>query len=285
VFGVTLRSDPTRTLQRLAELEEYMGSNVTGAAGFCCKRETACKSSALINRNTGERKPDVSFWRGQLSHVGHHYDVSDNGQPWRILVLGMETGRSRENVSMTERRLEQLPVIDSESRSRKPHMKGTASALRLAFGRTPGGDRHGEMLDLSNVARPVHVMDAYALANIRLCSAVLTGTKSSKGTPEMTENCSSHLRATVRILEPTLCILQSGPARDQLSTVLSDVQRIGPRLEYVTIAGTSLYLASFVHPHQQGKNSSMNWGRSFSTPYLDEVVAPTIRTARDLSLR
>jgi hypothetical protein len=279
-----MRSEPARTQQRIADLEEYMGLNVTGADGFCCSHESSCRASALINRSTGKQKPNVSFWRGQLSHVGHHYDVSENGNPWRVLILGMETGRARENVSLTDRRLEQQPVIRSEPRSRKPHMKGTASALRLAFGRTPGADRIGEMLNFANLNHPVHMMDAYALANVRLCSAVTTGTNSSKGTPMMTQNCSSHLEATVRILEPILIILQSGPAREQLGKVLSEVQRIAPHLEYVTIAGVAAYVASFTHPHQQGNNSVNNWGRSFSTPYLDEVVAPTLHIARSLAL-
>lgn len=261
-----------------------MSVNVYGEDGFCCPRESRCAASATFNGRTGERRPDVSFWRGQLSHVGHHYDLVDDGKEWRVLVLGMETGRARENVSLSERRLEQLPVIDSAPRTRKPHMKGTASALRLAFGRNVGADRDGELLRLENESRPVHLMDAYALVNIRLCSAVVTGTTSSRGTRVMTENCLPHLAATMRILEPTLCVLQSSPAREQLAPVLSNVQRIAPNLEYVSFAGVPLYLASFVHPHQQGGNARLNWGRSFSTPYLDEVVAPTLRTARELAL-
>ena len=274
---VPLRSDPARTKQRIAALEEYMSANVANPDGFCCRCEAACKASALV-------KPNISFWRGQLSYVGQHYDVFENDRPWRVLVLGMETGRTAENVSLVDRRLEQQPVIKSDPQSRKPHMKGTASALRLAFGRDPGADRHGEMLDLSNSDGPVHVMDAYALANVRLCSAVVTGTTSSRGTPDMTKNCSRHLEVTMRILEPTLCILQSGPARAQLASILSDAQTVAPNLEHVSFAGVPVYLASFVHPHQQGNNSSRNWGRSFSTDYLDRVVAPTIRSAREFAL-
>ncbi len=258
-----------------------MTAKVTGLDGFCCEQESACQASALVNRRTGGRKTNVSFWRGQLSHIGHHYDMFDDDRPWRILVLGMETGRPRENVSLVERRLEQQPVIELEPKRRKPHMKGTASALRLAFGREPGVDRRGEMLDLANTHRPVHVMDAYALANVRLCSAVLTGKPTSRGTPAMTRNCSPHLEATVRILEPTLCILQSAPMRKQLAPLLSDVRTITPHLEHVSLSGVPSYVASFVHPHQYG---SKNWGRSFSTRYLDEVVAPAIRRARELAL-
>jgi hypothetical protein len=196
VLRVLLHSEPERTRLRIAELGQYMSSHVLGDDGFCCGREPVCRASAL-------RREGTSFWRGQLSHVGHHYDMVENDKPWRVLVLGMETGRERELVTLAERRLEQQPVISGDPRSRKPHMKGTASALRLAFGRTPGPDRRGELLDLANTPKRVHVMDAYALVNVRLCSAVATGTTSSRGTPVMTENCLPHLAATVRILEPT----------------------------------------------------------------------------------
>jgi hypothetical protein len=281
---VQIRSDPVRTRQRIAELEQYMSAHVSGPAGFCCTSVSECRASALISPRTGQPRPDTSFWAGQLSHVGHHYDVLEDDRPWSVLVLGMETGRSRENVSLIERRREQAPVIERDPKSRTPHMKGTASALRLAFGGEPGPDRGGELLHLANTDQPVHVMDAYALANVRLCSAVITGTSSSRGTPKMTRNCSPHFEATVRILEPTLCILQSGPARRQLAPVLSDVEGITEYLERVTIGGVPLYLASFVHPYQQGRQSDKNWGGSFSTPYLDEIVAPTIRLARELAL-
>ncbi|MEV1116731.1 hypothetical protein AB0I91_16800 [Actinosynnema sp. NPDC049800] len=275
---MTSHSDPERTRSRIAELDRYMSVHVLGDGGFTCDKETVCRASALRRRGT-------SFWRGRLSHVGHHYDIVEDGRPWRVLVLGMETGREREHVTLAERRAEQQPVIDGDPRSRKPHMKGTASALRLAFGREPGPDRRGELLDLANTPSPVHVMDAYALVNVRLCSAVATGTTTSRGTPVMTANCLPHLAATVRVLEPTLCVLQSRPARAGIDSIVTRARTLAPNLEHVHLAGVPVYLASFGHPHQMGPHSSLNWGRSFSTPYLDGVVAPAIRTARELYQR
>ncbi|MFJ6674320.1 hypothetical protein ACIQMJ_24710 [Actinosynnema sp. NPDC091369] len=272
---MTMQSDPERTRLRIAELDRYMRAHVLDGSGFRCGKEAVCRASAL-------RRPGTSFWRGQLSHIGRHYDIVENGRPWRVMVLGMETGREREHVTLAERWSEQQSVIDGDPRSRKPHMKGTASALRLAFGREPGPDRRGELLDLANAPHPVHIMDAYALVNVRLCSAVATGTTASRGTAVMTANCLAHLAATVRALEPTLCVLQSRPARDGIDSIVTRARTLAPNLEHVHLAGVPVYLASFGHPHQMGAHSPMNWGRSFSTPYLDDVVAPTIRTARDL---
>lgn len=275
---MTLHSNPERTAERYAELEQYMRTNVTsGAGGFCCVNGPTCRASALV-------PPKVAFYEGQLSHVGKHYDMTDDGHDLRILVLGMETGRDRENVTMGERRAEQMPVVAQEPRSRKPHMKGTASALRLAFGGTPGPDKAGDQLDVQNRDEAVHVFEAYALANVRLCSAVVRGSTQSKGTLEMTQRCSGHLEATVRILEPTLVISQSARTRNAIESVLSDVEPVGEHLEWITMAGVRLLLASFVHPYQQGRNAHLGWGGSFSTPYLDTVVAPTIAAARALLL-
>ena len=284
VCAMTRRSNPTRTSQRVAALQAYTDRHVTDGREFRCPREATCRASATTSSRTGLLLPDVSFYRGQLSHVGEHYDTVEGDVPWRVLVLGMETGRAREFVTLNQRRDEQQPVVELDPTSRKPHMKGTASALRLAFGGRPGLDHAGEELAFVNVSEPVHVMNAYALANVRLCSAVTTGTTSSRGSARMTENCWPHLEATVRILEPTLCILQSGPARRQLNGIIHEVETITEHLEHVTIAGVRLYLASFVHPYQQGNNSHLNWGRSTSTPYLDDVVTPTIELARKLAL-
>lgn len=283
---MTRRSDPARTSQRVAALQAYMDVHVTDGREFRCPSEATCRASATTSSRTGLLWPDVSFYRGQLSHVGEHYDTAEDDIPWRVLVLvlGMETGRAREFVTLKQRRDEQQPVIEVDATSRKPHMKGTASALRLAFGGRPGLDPAGEELAFVNVSAPVHVMNAYALANVRLCSAVRTGTTSSRGSARMTENCWPHLQATVRILEPTLCLLQSGPARRQLNGIIDEVEAITEHLEHVTIAGVRLYLASFVHPYQQGMSSHLNWGRSTSTPYLDDVVTPTIELARKLAL-
>lgn len=266
------------TRRRAASLETYMSANVTGGPGrFRCPSLASCKASALGGHPAGS----VSYYKGQLSHVGDHYDLVEDGHPIRILVLGMETGRKKEDVTLQERSREQRPVMLDDPSARKPHMKGTTSALRLMLGRRPGPDLEGDMIDLAGGPR-VHVMDAYSLANIRLCSAVRIGSTSSMGTDIMSANCLRHLAETVRILEPTLCILQSARTRAALTPQISSQVHVGPHLERVTLAGVDTLVASFVHPYQYGRNKANDWGSTFSTPYLDEVVAPALRRARML---
>jgi hypothetical protein len=53
------------------------------------------------------------------------------------------------------------------------------NALRAAVGRTPAADRAGELLDLAGRDDPVHLFDAYAMTNLRLCSAFRAGSTES----------------------------------------------------------------------------------------------------------
>lgn len=280
-------SHPSVTAQRRSDLAAYTEANVLDDSGFHCIKESSCRTDALFRRDGLPRSGNRSFWAGQMSHVGLHYDTGAAGKPWRVMAVGMEVGRAQENITLEERRLQQQDAINVPFRSRRPHMKGTTSALRLAFGRDPGDDRDGEMITFQNDPVPRHVMECYALVNMRLCSAVRTGTTSSVGTTRMSENCLTHLAATVRILEPTLIILQSNAIRSVIASRFSGFEQFDanlPNVEFGDFAGVPTIVASFPHPYQQGANSHLEWGSSCSTPYLREVVTPSIRAAREFAL-
>lgn len=66
-------SDPNRTRDRIAELDDYLTSSVYGPHGF------VCASGASCNRAASKRSAD--FYEGQLSHVGLHYDMYEDGNP------------------------------------------------------------------------------------------------------------------------------------------------------------------------------------------------------------
>lgn len=219
-----------------------------------------------------------------MSHIGQHYDITESGKPWRVMLIAMEVGREWEMITLDERRQDQDRAINVSFRERKPHMKGTTSALRAAFGRPPGADRIGELLDLTN-AGPQHLMSCYALVNLRLCSAVQAGTTKSKATKVMSANCLEHLVATIRALEPTLCVLQSVDIRKAIAPVVTSAERISADLplELADFAGIPTVIADFPHPYQHGPNEHLNWARE-STLYLDDVVVPTIRAAREFCL-
>lgn len=271
-------SDPERTRQRIAELDDYMTRSVYGANGFVCRSGARCGQAAADK--------GADFYEGQLSHVGLHYDLFEDGVPLRVLVLGMEMGRPDQGISLEARRLQQDEAIGMRFGDRHAHMLGTTSALRAAFGQGLGDDRIGELLPLSNNPTPQHVMQCYALVNKRLCSAVRP-VESAKGrqfhaekVPAMDRACLPHLAETVRILEPTLVILQSKALRSLIRPHLKRVERIDPAnelLEVAEFAGVRTAIANFSHP---AAYAPQNWGSSHRNVYAMDVVAPTLDTAR-----
>lgn len=272
-----LASDPATTLVRIDLLRDYMDEHVFGPDGFVCSSADSCRRSVMLDQRENPRG-DRSFSEGQLSHVGHHYDLTSDGTPLRILVIAMETGREDVGVSLDDRRLQLARSASLTFAKRNPHMRGTTSVLRAAVGRAPGEDQAGELLDLPNDGAPVHLFDCYAMANLRLCSATVAGTSSSKGTPTMSRSCLRHLAATVRILEPTMVIVQGVPVERELAPIVRDRERLSPHVRLATVADVDCALAAFTHP--SAKSLHHHWGRLTSADYLWDTVVPTMSMAR-----
>jgi hypothetical protein len=85
-------SDPAVTAARVAALDAYMERHVLGSRGFSCVQFRECRSS-----HSG------TFFEGQLHHVGGHYDLTLNGRPFRIAVVGQEYGNGPTGVTRTKR--------------------------------------------------------------------------------------------------------------------------------------------------------------------------------------
>lgn len=130
----------------------------------------------------------ATFTRAR-THVGAHYDLTEDGVDWRVMVIGMETGRGDEHVSIAERTADQNRAISMTFNQRHAHMRGTTSVLRTAFGREYGADRAGELPDLRNQGEVVHLMNAYALVNLRLCSATKGTGYRSAASSILSSNC------------------------------------------------------------------------------------------------
>jgi hypothetical protein len=175
-----------------------------------------------------------------------------------------------------------MQVYDSASvafNTRKPHMRGTTLALRAWFGREAWDQREDEFLRIDG--RDVHLFDAYAMANVRLCSAVRPGSTKSKGTATMSHNCLRHLRATVEALDPQLVVLQGTRIRESVEPLIGRSEAVMPELERVELAGVSLLMASFQHPSYPRWAGNWSWP---SSPYFLTTVLPTLHRARTIGL-
>ncbi|AVT35375.1 hypothetical protein [Plantactinospora sp. BB1] len=272
-------SDPATTANRVEMLRRYMAGNVLDPTGRCvCRNLGGCRRSTLFTRE-GARRSEAVFAEAQLSHVGRHYDLAYNGKSWRILVVAIETGRPRAGVTLDERRAEVLESAALRFGNRNPHMKGVTSALRLAVGRAPGDDLGGEFLRMRDGRAYVHLFDAYAMANLRLCSVIAGNAGKSLGNATMDRNCLPHLAATVKTLRPTFCIVQGAGLYRALDPLMANRRPLGPHLEQVEVAGVNMLVAALTHPSARGIH---RWGALTGVPYLYETVTPTIAAAHRL---
>ena len=237
-----------------------------GPRGFCCVHAAECEASA--------KDKGLYFAPGQLSYVGAHYGLSVAGRPFRILVIAMDTGGTDSEVTM-ERRREHIQRVRFSHRNQ--HMSGTTLALRVLLGSedwsAPAGELWGES---------VHVLDSYAMANLRLCSAVMPGSRRSRGTRQMSVNCLEHLRATVQILEPTVIVVEGKSGWPYVARLMSAPRMGFEELGLVDVAGVRVVLASFKHPSTPRWNDG-NWS-SPDCLYFTDTVLPALRQAQELAL-
>ena len=271
---------------RIARLQSYLEENVLKGDEFVCRHSAACKGS-----HKGV------FYEGQLSHVGHHYDLSVNDQPLRIVVVGQEYGHNPIHVSMQARHrmiventgLTRRFCREGPYRERNPHMRGTTSLLRLAFGLGLGTDHASEFLPLEDGR--VHIFEAFALVNFLLCSAVPPGSTAPsptydaanfKGagrggsTSEMRRNCASHFVKTLEILEPTLVVTQGKGVQSWLRRSF-DIRAMGaPPIEALQVNDEWVPMLGLTHPSARFPD---NWGSNERTPYLLNVVSPAVAAA------
>lgn len=138
---MTFTSQTTETPERFARLHDYMDQNVLTPNGkFVGAHGLDCCRSVLLDR-AGRRRTDRVFAPGQLSHVGTHYALAEDGRALRILAIPMDTGGKDGGVTLETRREAVRRSAALDYRERNPHMRGTMNALRLAVGREPDTDK------------------------------------------------------------------------------------------------------------------------------------------------
>lgn len=261
-----ITSNPERTAERYARIVGYLRANVLSDGAFVCASEQLCRASCRANH----------FYEGQLPHLGRHYDLSINGTERRIVVVGQEYGSPHPRVTVDERTASISGTARYPFGQRNPHMRGTASLLRLLLGREPGADLEGEALP---VGQDASVYDGFALVNALMCSAINEISESgfsSKGraSSHMFKNCSRHLRSILDILEPTVIVAQgSSDVAWWLCHALGVERR--PGIQSILLNGRPVDLYVFAHPSAGGGYGY--WGSSPRTRYLQDVIAPAIR--------
>lgn len=272
-----LQADPPATTRRREALEAYMSANVLSPARFCCTSQDACYRSL---------KPGVEMAEGQLSYLGNHYDLTRDGKPLRILVVGQEDGGLIGHVSLEARYdrihrvagLERRYYKQPDHTARNFHMRGVTSALRLIFDKGLGTDWDDEFVQATS-GDQFHIFDAFALVNVLLCAAHRPGSATGQSTDVMKRNCLRHFAATLDVLAPTLVILQGVGVQRWVAPVLGMMEDVTPHLARANLKGSDPLVCLFSHPSARG---DLRWGARLDAPYLVEVVEPTLRLAVSL---
>jgi hypothetical protein len=268
---IPISSHPEVTSQRKQALISFFENNVFSGENVKCRNYQSC-----LNSHSG------TFYYGQLHHIGNHYDLSVNGHPYRIMVVGQEYGHLPSFVDILQRHqmIAEQTGIEKTYSQRNPHMRGTTSALRLLFDLPPTSDHSSEFILIDG--NEVHLFELFSLVNYLLCSALdENGTTHGKSSTTMKKNCQAHFIKVLEILDPNIIILQSKSFSKYIEGIFNEIVPITENLSKVIFQGHSLMIAFFSHPSAYGDK---NWGRNTKTPYLLNTVLPTIERIRDIVL-
>jgi hypothetical protein len=271
---VKITCDTTRTEERRQRLQEYMSTYVLAEPKrFICRHYRACRASH-----------DGEFYKGQLHHLGRHYDLLVDGRPFRIVVVGQEYGGPPSCVTLARRYVDvaEESGLGKTLGQRNPHMRGTTHLLRLLFDIGLGSDRAGEYVDVDG--EPRHLFDMFSLANYLLCSAHEGGTARGTSTAVMRANCQGHFRETLRILDPTVVVVQGKTFwRSDVQHVFTEVKAVAADVYRAGLGERSMLVVALNHPSVP--SGAQGWGTVTPSQYLLQRVAPAAGTVRALALQ
>lgn len=264
--------------ERKRRVEEYLKKErLLDVRNFGCRHLSACKSSCAQG---------IDFTEGQLHHIGAHYSLLRDDEPFRVVIVGEQYG-GEQPTGLDERR---GAVLDchrfkpnsggkkgDESDESNPHMTGTLLALRFLFEKPFPLPFVEDDSNLDVGGQTVSIFDCFALTNYLLCSANYPGKKSTEATDTMWNNCREHIAAVLRILQPTHLVLQGARLANYLEPVTGSLQK--DKCTTVSAFGVETHVFSFNHPSAQSK--STGWGMvseaiDAEDSYLRLVVEPVI---------
>lgn len=84
------------------------------------------------------------------------------------------------------------------------------------------------------------------------------------------------MSATLEILEPTILVLQGRTATAWTETGLVQTRRFTTNLSEAQFNGKRVLMCEFSHPSAR---EPQRWGANLDSPYLNEVVSPTLKSA------
>lgn len=267
--------------EREHRVAEYLKKeHLLDVRDFRCRHLNDCKSSCA---------QDIDFTEGQLHHIGAHYSLLRDDQPFRVVVMGQQYSGGEEPTGLDERRdavrnchhFKPKSAIRQKDDENNPHMTGTLLALRLLFEKPLPVPPIPFVEDDSNMevgGQVVSIFDCFALTNYLLCSATPEVGSGTKATPTMWKNCREHIGAVLHILQPTHLVLQG--VASYIDAVTGHIEK--DKCTTINTFGVETHVFSFNHP--SARSMTIGWGvvtekSAAEDSYLSRVVEPVIKGA------
>jgi hypothetical protein len=179
-----------KTKVRFSALKNYYKVNGLSPDDFHCRYFSECSSS----QGMGTKKQ----YAGGTACLMPFYDVAYNGKEVRVLIIGEETGYMANTKYGTFDNLDihRRTILNCTNwRGKNNHIKGTLITLQRIF-----------------EAETEYIYASFALSNLLRCAFQakenLNKVSNVKDTPIMRRNCLTHLIDEIKILDPTLIIIQ-----------------------------------------------------------------------------
>lgn len=195
------------TKKSINKLNDFFSKNVLTQEPdnkFVCKySKTDSKNNCFKNC----KNPNIVYRKAVLPHVGKRYDLSINGIPMRILIVGLET-LDEELYSISKRTCQIINGAANEpfykkgdNIQRNPHMRGVSLVLKILLNT---GDTECRYKETDEFYRDEHIFNYFAMTNMFLCGRFLN--KKRAPIKSMEKNCVEHLEKIINILKPSIIV-------------------------------------------------------------------------------
>ena len=184
-------ADLEKTKKRYNELLKLYNEEGLNADNFFCNKYNDCHNS-LCDKNV------VKQFSGGTAALMPFYDIYLNKKPIRVLIVGKENGYMKNKPFKTSSNFDEniLNVLNCiEWKNKNNHIKGTLMTLQRIYG-----------------VESEYIYASYTLTNLLRCAFQNTEKHENlsdvNDTSKMRDNCFEYLIKEIKILEPTLIILQ-----------------------------------------------------------------------------
>ena len=254
------RFNPERTEQRFNKLKSYYKTHGLSADDFHCQYFSECLSS--------QKSATQKQYSGGTACLMPFYDVEYNGKEVRVLIIGEETGymANLKYGTFDNLNIHKKIILNCTNWSRKTnHIKGTLFTLQRLF-----------------EVETEYIYASFALSNLLRCAfqteESINSVSRVKDTPVMRRNCLTYLIDEIKILEPTLIIIQGSWALGGQTTFINRLAQslgCGVKLlksnkdgKYGLYKLNSLMCITTHHPALYGRWIA-NWSNDSLWPMVD----------------